>query len=567
MRSVFTWLFLSCFAGLLVMFVHFAVAQGTRDLVDPAWGPNQPRIIPPKTPPLIPQYIPQNTPTSGGTAATGIPEGTANQPGVVVSGEMGRLLARDVPESSLASPSDVAPQSDMAKQIMVRLSSVLESGTEDEREGRELLAQRQRAERISDPERRDAALEQNLQAATNFINRLARRAVDEAGADFFCFPQLKDQYLSTGWCQLFDGHTDFGWSIQDSGHYAGGKFTFGHGEICSDPYHPGMVYTNIPFGDVTLQFDYWAEKDAEVFLLMKTPPNPEDLNSSCYTIVLNSGRASRPRGLLVGRHEYSLAQLRGLREKWDDPANQEDGTWHSILVRIGESSIQVKMDRRTETTYFDPNPIPPGHIAFLVAKGQARFCNVIWLPKQNIAVFDTDGRNDIPWIASEEDGFRGSNTDGFSLLSGSVESTDVFGNYVLQMQYYQGSNSGNSSLFVRGLPGQDNTGYEISLQNFPKRQDREAAVGVDAGSFRLRKDARYVRTQDMRWTHLTVAVMDRQLSTWVNGVPVCEIADRRTSPLPPGTGPYLQPGTIRFSVPDNNSLFKFRNLTLSPAEP
>ena len=328
-----------------------------------------------------------------------------------------------------------------------------------------------------------------------------------------------------------------------------------------------MVYTSMPFGDVTLQFDYWAEKDSDVFLLLKTPPNPTDLNSSCYTTVLNSSRSDRPRGLLLGRHGDSLIKLRTTRELWDDPANTEEGTWHSASIRIEDGNIQIWLNGRSVITYFDPEPISAGHIAFLVTKGKARFYNIIWQPRQTIAIFDMEGRRDPPWHVSDEMGFIGNNTSGFRLLSGSVESTDVFGNYVLQMQYYQGDISGRSSLFVRGMPDQADTGYEISLQNFPRRRDRESAVGVDAGAFRYRKNARNVRAQDMQWTHLTIAVIGRQLATWVNGVQVCEIEDRRTTPFPPGTGPYLEPGTIRLTVPENNPSFQFRRLTVSPITP
>jgi len=444
---------------------------------------------------------------------------------------------------------------------MDRLTSVLEDETEDDREERELLAQRQRAELLLDSELREAALERIAQAEIARQNRLARRAIDEVGADLFHFPRLKEQYLDAGWVQLFDGHTDTGWIAQDSGHYAGGRFTFGQGEIVSDPYHPGMVYTTMPFCDFTLQFDYWAERDSEVLLLLKTPPNPEDLHTSCYTIVLNSGRSSRPRGLLLGRHDYTLPQLRAMRETWDDPTNEEAGSWHSIRVRIEEGTIQVWLDRRSANTYFNPNPISVGHVAFLVAKGEARFRNIIWQPRQTVAIFDTEDSSDLPWLISEDLEIIGDNTAGFRLLSGSVESTDVFGNFVLQMEYFQGSISGNSSLFVRALPGQKNTGYEVSLQNFPRRRDRESAVGVDAGSFRHIRDARYVRAQDMQWTYLTVAVMDRQLATWVNGVPVSEIEDLRTRVTE--TGPFLTPGTIRLTVPEGNTSFQFRRLTVS----
>ena len=585
MRSGYTWSFVVGCAGLLLLFIHVAIGQVTRELFDPTLGTSLPRpapstpsvLSPPVTPsapvtpiaPMMPTLAttPQQSASPGNEPAVFNTSGyisSAASPGFVpISEEMTRLWRRELPTLTDSEEETTQPtNTEMTRQVLDRLTTVLEDETEDEREERELSILRHQAEQLVDPARREMALERLVQAEAAFQSRIERRAVDEVGADLFYTPRLKEQYISAGWCQLFDGHTDFGWKVQDAGYYGGGEFTFGQGEIRSNPYRPGMVYTVMPFCDLSLQFDYWAEKDSEVLLLLKTPPNPDDLNTSCYTFVLNSGRTDRPRGLLLGKHEYSLPQLRTMREIWDNPASEGEGSWHTFRVRIEEGNIQVWMDRRSAITYFDPHPISAGHIAFLVAKGEARFRNVIWQPRQTLAVFDATGIGDLPWHDSEELELIGDNSRGFRLLRGSVESIDVFGNFVLQMQYNQGINSGRSSLFVRGLPRQKNTGYEISLQNFPGRRDRESIVGVDAGSFRQIKDARYVRAQDMQWTHLTVAVMDRQLATWVNGVPVCQIEDPRTRIRE--TGPFLAPGTIRLSVPENNPAFQFRQLTVSP---
>jgi hypothetical protein len=483
-----------------------------------------------------------------------------------MNSDLGRLWGNPgAMVSDMAAPTNASP----IKLLPERVAAVLESETEDEREERDLLIRRHRAEQIADPEQRQVEIERLQQEETHYRNRLARRQRDEMGADLFYFPRLKEQLLRDGWCQLFDGHTSFGWKIQDEGNYGGGKFTFGNHEISSDPFHPGLVYTQIPFGDISLRFDYWAEKDSEVFLLLKTPPDPADLNSSCYTFVLNSSRSNRPRGLLLGRHGLTLAELRSMRLTWDNPANEEEGTWHSVVVKIEGNNLQFWLDNRIPITYFDEKPIRSGHIAFLVAKGKARFQNILWQPNQTVAIFDTENRMEEspPWRVSERGDFAGHNdTTGFHLLAGSVESKDVYDNYVLQMQYRQGHNSGQSSLFIRALPHQENSGYEISLQNFPRRKDRETARGVDAGGFLQIKDARYIRAQDQQWTYLTVAAMGRQITTWVNGVPVCEIVDRRRAQEHAPTGPFLKPGTVRLSVPQGNSGFQFRHLTISPVQ-
>jgi hypothetical protein len=444
-----------------------------------------------------------------------------------------------------------------------KIASVLEDETDDDRAERALLERRRRAEQIADPERRKIEMDSVTQAETALKNWLTRRQADEVGANLFYKPRLKEELLKEGWCQLFDGHTDFGWKIQTEGPYGGGKFTFDQNGISSDPYHPGLVFTTIPFGgDLSLQFDFRAEKDSDVFLLLKTPPDPPGLNTSCYTFVLNSTLSSRPLGLLIGRHEYSLEELHEMR---DNAADKEEGAWRSIKAVIDGNNCHFWIDNYPKT-YIIPKPLRSGHVGFLVTRGKVQFQNILWQPNQTVPIFDTETMSGDLWRLSPETNFSGDHATGFRLSGGNVESLDTYRDYVLQMGYRQGMESGRSSLFLRALQNQDNTGYEISLQNFPQRKDRETARGVDAGSFRGLKDARYVRPQDMQWIYLTVAVMDRQMQTWIDGVPVCEIEDK--NPINPkedsSRGPFLKPGVIRLSVPQDNRSFQFRQLLVAP---
>jgi hypothetical protein len=275
--------------------------------------------------------------------------------------------------------------------------------------------------------------------------------------------------------------------------------------------------------------------------------------------------------MLLGRHSLSLAELRAMRERLDNPnANTDEEIWYTVTVKSEGGDCQFWMDGRSPMTYFIPTPLHSGHIAFLVAEGKVRFQNILWRPNNAVAIFDKEDKTEVPWLVSQGAEFIENARDiGFSLTRGSVESKAFYDNFVLQMGYRQGMISGQSSLFVRPIPGQENTGYEISLQNFPRRRDRETIAGVDAGSFRQIQNARYVRAQDQQWTYLTVLAAGRQLQTWVNGVPVCEIRDPRKgreNALRKDIryDPFLQPGPIRFSVPEDNTLFEFRDLNVSP---
>jgi len=571
-----------CFVGVLLYFAQSAAGQGTRELIDltPKPPPTPPVSVPaqrlPTTPPLV---LPSPSPNSLTVPSpTGFPSTWAPaMPGI--PGPLGTLPTGSpiilppglpTPESPsslpLAAPVEVPQEAPVSRQLR---AAVLETMTEEERETQMLQIQRQRAEQFLDPDKRRTEMERFQENESNFRNRITRRQADEAGADLFYHPRLKEQLLKDGWCQLFDGHTDFGWKIQTEGHYAGpykgGKFTFGQNAIESDPYFPGLVYTQMPFGDVNLRFDYWAEKDSEVFLLLKAPSDVAYLDKDCYTFILNSSQSARPRGLLLGRHHFSLTELRAMRETWDDPQNEAEGTWHSVRVKVEGHQLQIWIDQRF-MDFFAEKPLQPGHIGFLVTKGKARFQNIIWQPIQSTYIFDVDTfLGDIPWRLSEGGEFAGTNDAGFRLSAGSVESTESYANFVLQTQYFQGNDSGRSSLFIRSLPGRDKTGYEISLQNIPKLADR-ASKGVDAGGFPGVKDARYLRLPEQQWTYLTVLAMDRQIQTWVNGVPVSEITDNRRGREEVITGPFLAPGVIRFSVPPDNPAFQFRRLATAPVQ-
>jgi hypothetical protein len=64
-----------------------------------------------------------------------------------------------------------------------------------------------------------------------------------------------------------------------------------------------------------------------------------------------------------------------------------------------------------------------------------------------------------------------------------------------------------------------------------------------------------------------MVAMDRQIQTWVNGVPVCRIYDKRqreNNPIDREKHPFLQPGMIRFAIPKDNDAFQFRRLNVAP---
>ncbi|MDR2762810.1 MAG: DUF1080 domain-containing protein [Planctomycetaceae bacterium] len=424
---------------------------------------------------------------------------------------------------------------------------------------------------------------------------LARQAEALQGADIFMMSpslRLSKSFLDDGWCNLFDGKTLFGWRIQDAGFYGGGRFNVEHGEICSDPYHPGLLYTTNQFGDSTLMFEFCADKDAELFLLYRTSPNPRDLNTSCYTVVLNSSDVKRPRGTILGRVKLGNEQIRSIKKSAPSSDDGVEGdsneVWQRVRFNCDAGSISCTIDNQMPTFLMDTNPIGRGYVGFLVTRGNVRFRNINWRPGTSISLFDGIEIDSIwryrrdkitPTAVSSTMQIRGG--------PGVIETLETFSDFVLQFEYRITNISGKAGLFFRSNPREEMTGYELSLQAFPTRKDRDEIVGVDVGSFTGRMDGRYVGAEDMQWNYVTLSAVDRQFQSWVNGIPVCEMSDRSRAPkmitvvkakdtvdgkeileyAQPASDEFHAEGTIQFHLPTDNTNIDIRNIRITKIAP
>jgi hypothetical protein len=449
--------------------------------------------------------------------------------------------------------------------------------TPDEQFELELKTKRAELDALENSERKQLELKA-LQKRENDRKRwLQLRAEAERGAILFEMDpmlRLKDKMLKEGWSLLFDGKTFFGWRTQKEGPYGGGRFTIANNEIQSDPRHPGLLYTTNQFGDATFVFDFQAEENAEAFLLLRTPPNPKDLHSSCYTIVLNSADFTRPRGTVLGRQQPGTEQLKEqekIRElSSQDTVSLKTSRWHRLKAQFEAGRLQITIDQNEPIALFDSKPLGYGYLGLLVTKGKVRFRNMLWLPGASMSIFDPISPEKF-W-RYRGDAVQLNTTRDLALeLSGGpgvVETKDSFDNFILQLEYNFIFSSSRTGLFFRSIPREEQTGYQISIQNFPTRQDRDQTVGVDVGSFRGQKNARYIRPEDHVWNHLTLVVIDRHFQTWVNGIPVCEMSDKR--PLNKENlqaGPFLLPGTIQLLIPEGGSNVQFRNIRIMPIRP
>ncbi|MDR2344540.1 MAG: DUF1080 domain-containing protein [Planctomycetaceae bacterium] len=453
------------------------------------------------------------------------------------------------------------------------------------------LMKSEESDNKSEKSEKIAALSLRIERRKQFLTRQAETL---QGADVFVAPltvKLSQRYLEDGWCNLFDGKTLFGWRIQESGFYGGGNFTVEKGEICSDPYRPGLLYTTNQFGDSTITFEYCTDDNAELFLLYRTSPNPHDLNTSCYTVVLNSSDPKRPRGTILGRVQLDREQLRSINKNSKSDNHDSDKTektskevWHRARFSCDGGSILCTIDNQLPTSLVDTNPIGRGYIGLLVTCGKVRFRNINWRPGAAFPLFDGIDINSS-WRYKQNNLAISTNNMAIQLRNGPgiIETLDSFSDFVLQFEYKVINASSKAGLFFRSNVREERSGYEISLQNFPSRKDRDEFIGIDAGAFVGRKNGRYVGAEDMQWNYFTLNAVDRQFQTWINGIPVCEITDKNKLPKTftlvkakdtldgkeilgyeiPQKDEFHLEGTIQFYLPSDNSNFEIRNIRIT----
>jgi hypothetical protein len=451
------------------------------------------------------------------------------------------------------------------------------------------LAELMRSNESGDKSDEIAAITLRIERRKQFLARQAEMLI---GADVFKIDssvQLSQNYLDDGWCNLFDGKTLFGWRVQDNGFYGGGHFSVVNGEIHSDPKYPGLLYTTNQFGDSTISLEFCADENTELFLLYRTSPNPRDLHTSCYTIVLNSSDRKRSRGTILGRikldNEQSyLMNSKNNQNNSNEPEYEQNEVWHRVIIGCEGGALSCTIDRQLPTTLVDSSPIGRGYIGLLVTRGKTRFRNIMWRPRTSVLLFDGIDF-DASWRYKRETVTVTTNRMTLQLRGGPgvIESLESFSDFMLQFEYRIANISGKAGLFFRANPRVEKSGYEISLQNFPTRKDRDDFFAIDAGSFVGRKSGRYVGAEDMQWNYFTLTAVDRQFQTWINGILVCEMTDKSKNPkmitvvntketvdgkeildyMLPQKDEFHKNGTIQFYAPTDSSNIDIRNIRIT----
>lgn len=375
--------------------------------------------------------------------------------------------------------------------------------------------------------------------------------VYEVSAEQLLAARLPAEKASEGWIRLFDGHTLFGWEIAGSANFRveEGSIVADAGEIC-------LLCTSIPWRDYELLVEFRAQEDTNSGVFLRTPLAPQDMQTDCYEVNIAPDDNPFPTASIVGR------------QKADDQVTpQPYNVWRTMGMRLEGDRLQITLDDELVCEYVDPLPLPAGRIGLQHNRGRIEFREVMLRPLGWESLLD---ENLTRWKQYPEMEARFSVTDeGYLHIqggSGQLETTDLFGDFVLQAQYKLATPAVNSGIFFRCIPGDTMMGYECQINDEMKDGNPLAPADCGTGGIFRRQDARVVAGEPDQWSTVVLAAKGASMAAWVNGLQVSDWTDDRPADENPRRGKRTDPGTIILQGHDSTTDALIRQFRIVPLD-
>lgn len=145
---------------------------------------------------------------------------------------------------------------------------------------------------------------------------------------------------------------------------------------------------------------------------------------------------------------------------------------------------------------------------------------------------------------------------------GNLETTGMYGNFVLQIDARTNGEHLNSGVFFRCQPEKVGIGYEAQIRNQWEGDDRTKPVDFGTGAIYRRVPTRKVVSSDLQFFKMTLVAVDRNLSVWVDGYPVTSFTDSRPQDDNARNGYCPNPGTISLQSHDPTTNLDFKNIEI-----
>ncbi len=362
---------------------------------------------------------------------------------------------------------------------------------------------------------------------------------------------LTKQEIEDGWVLLWNGTTDYGWEWHGDAEWVikDGILSVGSGGN-------GWLGTASKFGDfhLKLEFRTAADGNSGVFLRSDRQGQP---HITGYELQIYD---NQPQGFNTGSLVfYSKAE----------PAKLIPGQWNIYDIRAEGPHFVVNLNGKVVLDAYNP-----AHAAGVIGlqynqNKPIEFRNIKLKPLglqplfngRDLAGFQKVDRADRPAV------HEWSVRDGVLHVEkgpGQLETEKAFRNLVLQLGVRtkppNADSHPNSGVFLRGDKGGFWTGYESQIRNEYRNGDRKQPVDFGTGGVYFYVPAREVIPNDGEFFYKTIAVYDRHVAVWVNGVQVSDFEDTRPEGKNARHNAKLTAGVISLQAHDPTTNLDFKDI-------
>ncbi len=378
------------------------------------------------------------------------------------------------------------------------------------------------------------------------LEEIPREAIQSSESSSPLPEVLSPQEIAQGWIALFDGETLFGW--QSVGPV---EWRVRDGAIEADPATEGFLFTTSCFADFVLRLEFRASEETNSGVFIRSPLRITDVATDCYEINIAEPAVSEfPTGSLVGRARGTILPYR-------------EG-WRELEVHAEAARIKVSVDGKEVLQYEDPQPVRKGFIGLQAREGAIAFRRIKLRPLGVRPLFN--GKDLTGWRGHPQSASKVTVTpEGFLRLRGGrgqLESTQVFSDFILQLDIFVNGSGLNSGVFFRSIPGELMNGYESQIHNGYRDGDRNRPIDGGTGAIFRRQNARKVVADDFQWFTKTILADGPHIAVWVNGYQVTDWTDTRPPHPNPRQGLRLEAGSIIFQGHDPTTDVLFRNIRI-----
>ncbi len=369
---------------------------------------------------------------------------------------------------------------------------------------------------------------------------------------------LTDEQIASGYIQLFDGESTFGWhSTNDKVEWKADAKT---GVLSASGEEIGLLLTDVRFQNYELEVDAKCAPGSNTGLFVHCKADPKKIETDFYEINIAD---EHPEGYTTG----------GIVLKAKSEKTYNLGDWMHFKIIVQGSHIQVLIDGEEALDFNDTSQakLTSGYIALQKRIGDVEFKNIILKPLNLQPLFEGKSLDNWQLVPGGKASFDV--TKDQTLLAqggaGFLETIETYQDFLLQLDAKTLADNVNSGVFFRALQGTEKApshGYEMQIDNSIKDGNPKTPANAGSGAIFRRNVARRVVSKDFEWSRITLVADGLTFMAWVNGYPVTDWTDTRAASENPREGSKKEAGHLSLQGHDPGTKIEFKKIEIQPYE-